>query len=142
MQSCRAAERLRLQRGESRPQICPTVAGGLLTDCSPPLPCGRSGRGSTFSIPLPFPATQKGNVLQMSGKQCRNACMGGLQSLFRRINQQEMGVCECAGKFKSSCPVGTEHSTSPKTTCTVHCVRNTRSYIVIPQQSLEAAVMR
>lgn len=70
---CRGRPRCRLQRGESWPQICPTVAGGLLTDCSPPLPCGRSGRGSAFSIPLPLLATQKGNVLQMSGKLWRTA---------------------------------------------------------------------
>lgn len=63
-----SAELLRLQRGESWPQICPTEAGGLLTDCSPPKPCGRIGRLGLFSIPLPFPATPKGNVLQMSGK--------------------------------------------------------------------------
>lgn len=41
-------------RGESRPQICLTVADGLLTDCSPPLPCGHGGRRSSFSIRLPF----------------------------------------------------------------------------------------
>lgn len=29
------------------------------------------GGGSSFSIPLPSPATQKGNVLQMSGKRSR-----------------------------------------------------------------------
>lgn len=84
LSSSRAGERLRLQRGESWPQICPTAAGGLPADCSPPLQCDHSGRRSDFfffSIPLPFPATPKGNALQMPGKRHGRASelWGGLK---------------------------------------------------------------
>lgn len=117
-----AAERLRLKRGESRPQICPTVAGGLLTDCSPPLPCGHSGRGERFFHSTSFPChTERKCAADVWEKQRRAACTGGPRRSGKSIKSARDGACVSA--LESSIPAA--HTTSPKTTCRAHCVRNT-----------------
>lgn len=77
LSSSRAGERLRLQRGESWPQICPTAAGGLPADCSPPLQCDHSGRWFFFFFPFHF-------LSPLHRKETRCRCLGngtgGLQS--------------------------------------------------------------
>lgn len=46
--------------------------------------------GGAFSIPLPLPATQKGNVLQTSGKQWRAACTWGFSKPLQKNKNQRV----------------------------------------------------
>ena len=115
-----AAERLRLKRGERRPQICPTVAGGLLTDCSPPFAMWPqwAGGGGGFNDPKPFPAPPKRKGQHRSGTNSgdppprggpawgRAAAGGGGPPLFPvhflSLPHRKETCCRCLGKTAES----------------------------------------
>lgn len=104
---------LRLQSGERWPQLCPTVAGGLLTDCSPPLKCSQGGwvgvGGGSFSIHfLSLPHRERKHGADVWETECWSCWTGG--GFPSKIKRPKVWIFTGKGKFYN-----THHRTATHT---------------------------